>query len=553
MLESKVIRHQCQQAYRGLMYPKLIALFFSQIAPCVDSIFVGQRHGEIPFSALSLCMPVFFIMNAIAILITIGCSVGFVQECRRGENIRAGKVFTLSVALILFIGVLFSIIEDNVLDKAAYWLGGNDKTVGYVTAYLEVIMWGAPVYMLSFVVSYMLFCDNAPKLAMIATMSGTLTNILIDYIAIYLLDMGVRGAAIGTILSVTVECLVCCIHLFNKERLLRFKSVQIKDIKLLHYLKNGLPQSFSCALLCGRIWAINLMLLSLAGNNGIVVGALNVNLGFIMAIFTAGISWPLTPMVATFYAEKNPLLYNYVLKTALRYAAIYFFPIVLTLLIAPDLFSLFFAVDEQELISMSQEAIRIYAVSFFFAIINISLRDYLAAKNLTKTASGITYLRDFVLVVLLAWCFSKVWGINGIWYAFVCSELVVMTWICFSQNIIKDLLQKNSYNSLWVSDGNVSSGMIKKWSSEVGDLLKENFVNAADVDRFRNDFHYWSQKMQNTECEQTSLMLLKHTECFMLVVRTKTKRMDSVPNASAALQTSNTFGFRCDSFSIPCQ
>ena len=196
-----------------------------------DTFFISKSEGANGIAALNLILPLYSIIFAIGQMIGIGYATGFkiqrAKEDKRAEYFLSNAiVFSIIISTIfIFVGAFFS-------KEILYLLGGRGYIALIGAEYTKIFMLFAPFFMLNYIFNAFVRNDGAPSIAMAATLLSSLFNIVMDYILMFPLGMGMKGAALATALSPILGILICCIHFFTDKNTLSLKLTKL-DFKQL--------------------------------------------------------------------------------------------------------------------------------------------------------------------------------------------------------------------------------------------------------------------------------------------------------------------------------
>lgn len=226
--------------------PCVISMIVAALYNIVDQIFIGwSSAGANGNAATNVVYPFTVVALAISLLIGDGAAANFSLSCGANESNSANKSIGNGLVLLIIISVLLSAIGFVLCDKILVLFGGNkaEKIMwGYAQSYYLIICTGLPFYMIGQGLNASIRSDGAPKYAMLSTLIGAIINIVLDPIFIFVFDMGVRGAAIATIIGQIFTFLISIVYLkIGKNFVLSKESLFIngKTVKKIIYL--GLP------------------------------------------------------------------------------------------------------------------------------------------------------------------------------------------------------------------------------------------------------------------------------------------------------------------------
>ncbi len=185
--------------------PAIIAMTASSLYNMVDSVFIGQGVGPLAISGLAITFPLMNISTAFGTLVGLGCATLVSVRLGQKDYDSAFKVLGNCVTMNVLLGAILTIVALIYLDPILRFFGGSDATIGYAHEYMEVILLGNIITHLYMGLNAMIRSAGHPKQAMYATIATVMINTILDPVFIYGLDMGIRGAAIATVLSQSIS------------------------------------------------------------------------------------------------------------------------------------------------------------------------------------------------------------------------------------------------------------------------------------------------------------------------------------------------------------
>ena len=193
-----------------------------------DTFFVAKGMGTNGLAALNLAIPVFGFITGSGLMMGMGGATKYSIAAGKGEDEEARAVFTntlLMAAAAAFVflaaGILFS-------GKIASLLGADEETFEMTHTYMRTILLFAPAFILNYVMQCFVRNDGSPQISMMAMVSGSLSNIVLDYVFIFPLNMGIFGAAIATCFAPIISLCILSSHLLSKRK--QPKPLVIKNI-----------------------------------------------------------------------------------------------------------------------------------------------------------------------------------------------------------------------------------------------------------------------------------------------------------------------------------
>ena len=203
--------------------PAIIAMTASSLYNMVDSIFIGQGVGPLAISGLALTFPLMNLSAAFGAMVGVGASTLISMRLGQRDYETAKQVLGNVVVLNTLIGILFAVVMLLFLDPVLYFFGASEDTIPYAREYMQIILLGNVVTHMYLGLNAVLRAAGHPRKSMYATIITVILNAILDPIFIFVLDWGIRGAAIATILAQIVSLSWQLRILSNQQELLHFR------------------------------------------------------------------------------------------------------------------------------------------------------------------------------------------------------------------------------------------------------------------------------------------------------------------------------------------
>ena len=269
--------------------------------------------------------------------------------------------------------------------------------------------------------------DHNPKLAMIALIVGGIMNIILDYIFIFPLNMGLRGAALATAVSPAVSLLVSSLHLRNVNRELEFRPISNQWQKISEIFSIGFPSFLNELSSAVVMFLFNIVLLRLVGNIGVAAYAIIANMNIVVIALFTGIGQGFQPLVSIFHGARQKDKIKKVLKYALTTSASFGLLFFAIGLFFPDMIvSLFNSEQNQQLIELAVPGLRIYFASFLFTGINFAVTYFMSAVERARPSLIISLLRGILLIIPVLFIMTNLFGVTGVWLTMLVIELITL-------------------------------------------------------------------------------------------------------------------------------
>lgn len=390
-----------------------------------DTFFIANGVGNLGLTGLNIVLPFYSLLNGLGLLLGVGGSNRYSSALGAGDKVRANRIFTEVTVLTVIVGALFTLAGVCAPREICVLLGADAEVIEYASKYLRTIA----CFSIPFSFNHVLMCfirnDFAPKLSMLAMLSSSVANIVLDYILIYPLQLGMFGASFATGFSSVISIAVLSFHFLRKRN--SFKLIKTKfyfnDIK--YVFTTGTPTLITELSTGIVILVFNLVIYELAGNIGISTYSVIANLALV-AVFTCnGICQGIQPLVSYNYGIRNTvnikktLLYG--MATALGVGIIFY----IAFYFGRNFFvAIFNSENSLEMTTLAEQGIILYCISFIFTGVNLVCGTYFASTNKPIFSMVITLLRGIVLPVGLVFVMKIVAGLNGVWLTMTVAECI---------------------------------------------------------------------------------------------------------------------------------
>lgn len=381
-----------------------------------DTFFVANGVGADGIAALNIVLPMVNTFNGLGWMLGVGGATLYAIEKGRGYIEEGQANFTFTIVLSLIVALIFSGTTLFFTDSILSFLGANGPLFNMAKDYYTLLMLFAPLFILNNVYITFLRNDHNPKLAMAALLIGGLMNIILDYIFIFPLNMGLRGAALATVVSPGVSLIISTLHLKNSERQLFFRPIAMQWRKIRRVFSIGFPaflNEFSSAVV---MFLFNSVLLRLVGNIGVSAYAIIANMNIVAIALFTGVGQGFQPLVSIFYGAGKRKSIKKVLKYALITTGtlgVVFFGI--GLLFSENIVTLFNNQQNKQLTELAIPGLKLYFSSFLFTGINFAVIYFMSAVERSRPSLIISLLRGLLLIFPVLFLMTKGFGVTGVW------------------------------------------------------------------------------------------------------------------------------------------
>ena len=424
--------------------PAIVAMVASSLYNMVDSIFIGQGVGPMAISGLAITFPFMNLSGAIGACIGVGASTYLSVKLGQKDYSMAQRILGNSVVLKIITGIIFGAICLLFLDPILRFFGASDNTLPYAHEYMVVILLGNVFTHLYFGMNALLRAASKPKQAMYATIFTVVLNTALDPIFIYTLNMGIRGAALATILSQTTALCWQIKQFSNPHELLHFKRGIYKlDWSIIkNILAIGVSPLAMNTCSCIIVIFINTALVKYGGD--LAVGAYGIanRIGFLFFMIVMGINQGMQPIAGYNYGAMHFDRMLKVLKLSMISAtAIMAFGWLVGELMPYPCARLF--TTDAELIEQAVKGIRLNMIAFPLIGSQAVITNFFQSIGKAKISIFLSLSRQMIFLLPLLVALPPMLGVDGVWLALPASDTVafIVTWIIMIRYMHKFKLQ----------------------------------------------------------------------------------------------------------------
>lgn len=391
-----------------------------------DTYFVAKGMGSDGLTALNLAIPAFGFIQGSGLMLGIGGATRYSIVKSQGAGNDGNKTFMHSLIQgALFAGV-FIIIAIFFIEPLTVLLGANGSTFEMCKIYLRVLLLFSPAFLLNNIMLSFVRNDGAPQLSMAAMLTGSLTNIIFDYVFIFPLNMGIFGAALATGTSPIVSLAVLSAFFIRRKN--NFKPIKCRfSVRTSAKIMSLGASSFVTEVSSGVVmFTFNMIMLNIAGNIGVAAYGVIANISLVVISVYTGLAQGIQPLISKNHGSGNKAACRRILKYSLFSAgAISVIVYAFIFLYCGPVTSIFNGDNNEALQNIAVQGMKLYFTGSVFAGSNILLAAYFAANDRARPSGLISVLRGFVLIILFAILLSRAWGLVGLWLSFPTSELAV--------------------------------------------------------------------------------------------------------------------------------
>ena len=414
--------------------PSALAMFVSSLYTIIDGIFVGQGVGDSALAAVNIVMPFTIMLFGIATMFAVGGGDLVSKNIGSNNKDKAIKIFRQVFKFLLILSIGISLIFIVFSTQIVKILGATNNLVPLASTYLKYYSLFCIPNLIGIALNSFVRNDGRPKLAMISTLSGAVTNIVLDYIFIFPLNFGIKGAAIATGLGQIVTISILIPHFIGNKGVLRFGNVRLEREIIKEFINIGFPSFFAEVSFSIIIFFMNLALVNYGGETYLssfaIINYITTNIYMVLL----GLSLGVQPLLSYNYgAKKSKKMLKYYSITMKASILINIIFISICFLFGKDMILIF--TSDTIIANIAYIGLNVTNIAFIMVGFNLISTVYYQSISMPKISNIFCAFRSVILLPISLFILAKLFKINGIWISLFVSELLTFIILRYSVNI----------------------------------------------------------------------------------------------------------------------
>lgn len=429
-----------------LAIPTVIAQLVNMLYNIVDRIYIGHipEAGSLALTGLGVCMPLILIVSAFSSFVAAGGAPRTSIFMGRGDHDSAEKTLGGCLTMQIIISLILTAVMLIWNEELLYVFGASENTISYAAGYMSIYALGTIFVQITLGLNAFITAQGFAKTGMYTVLIGAVLNIVLDPLFIFALNMGVRGAAVATVISQAVSCVWVLAFLRGKKTVLRLKKdALLTGLKLMPpCIALGLSVFVMQASESIISMCFNTSLLRYGGD--IAVGAMTI-LSSVMQFAMLplqGIAQGAQPITSYNFGAKNTARVRESFRLLLKVCVIYSVTLWALVMLFPQIFAGMFASDPQ-LVGFAARALRIYCGAMFIFGIQIACQMTFVSIGYALCSVIVAVMRKFVLLLPLIYIMPQLLAdkVSAVYAAEPVADslAVVFTIVIFAVNFKKAL------------------------------------------------------------------------------------------------------------------
>ena len=399
----------------NLAVPMTLAQLINVLYNVVDRIYIGRipGAGSLPLTGVGLCLPIISMVTAFANLFGMGgaplCSI----ERGRGNVDEPEKIMGNSFSMMILFGIGLTVLGIALKRPMLYLFGASDNTYLYADQYVTIYLLGSLFVMTGLGMNSFINSQGFGRIGMMTVLLGAVSNIILDPIFIFVLDMGVQGAALATIISQALSAAWILKFLTGKKTILKLRrsAMKLEKKRVLSIMGLGLS-GFTMSITNSLVQIVcNATLRDFGGD--LYVGVMTVinSIREVVQLPVQGLTNSAQPVMGYNYGAKEYSRVREAIRFTSVVAIVYTCAMWAGLYFAPEFFIGIFS-SEPELMEIGVPAMHIYYFGFFMMSLQMAGQSVFVALGRAKNAVFFSIFRKVIIVFPLTVILPHLWGLG---------------------------------------------------------------------------------------------------------------------------------------------
>lgn len=409
--------------------PSIGMVLVTSIYSIVDGFFVANYAGRTGFAAINLTFPAIMMIGSLGLMIGTGGAALVAKIKGEGDRQMADRVFTMLVRFGLVLGIMLGVILAVAAPAVSRWLGADAPMMDECVTYIRLNMIGMPGFVLQCAFQSFYMAAERPQLGTLMSVVAGVTNIVLDAVLVWMLGMGVAGAALATSAGCLVGGLFPVLYFSSRRNrgTLRITSTRMLWPYIGKACTNGLSEyvgsiSMNIVTIC-----YNLQLMRYLGEDGVSAYGVVMYIAFIFAAVFIGYNIGITPIIGYHYGARDIDEQRSLLRKSLSIIAVLGVLMTLTAeLFASPLAKSFVGYDAS-LTDLTTHAMRLNLLAFLISGLNMFVSALFTGLNNGYVSAAASFTRTLVFEMACVWLLPSLFGIDGIWVAWPVAEVLSLT------------------------------------------------------------------------------------------------------------------------------
>lgn len=405
-------------------FPTIVMMLLMGLYTIVDTIFVARFAGTNALSALNIVCPVINLTVGLGTMLATGGSAIVARKMGAGEPVRASQDFTLIVCAGALLGAAMAVFGTALIDRIIWGLGASGILFPYCKEYLFILLLFTPASMMQVLFQNLIVTAGRPGIGMVLGVSAGAANILFDYIFMVLLQMGIKGAALGTGIGYLIPTAAGILFFTAGNGSLHFRKPVMDSSVLAGSCANGFSEMVSQAASAVTTFLFNRIMMELLGEDGVAAITIIIYTQFLLTTLYIGFAMGAAPIISYNYGKGDNTRLKKVFSICMRFIILVSIVIFGTAYAFGSPLVSLFSEKGTPVYEIARKGFLIFPYSFLFCGLNIFTSATFTALSNGKLSAVLSFLRTFGLIFVLLLILPEFMGVTGVWLAVPIAEML---------------------------------------------------------------------------------------------------------------------------------
>ncbi len=442
-----LLRSNERNTFIKYLLPSVSANIMISVNYFVDTLCIGQKLGENGLAALNLSWPITTLLYSVGLMLGVGGGAMYSSYMAQGEKKKARSVYTNSLLTMILISALITTLGLVFLDSIVEVLGGTGSIKHDVTDYIRNVLIFSTFYIGECFYTSFLRNDNAPRISMMGNILAGFLNITLDVLFIFVLELGMGGAALATSMAVASTVILGICASLRKKSNLRISFSNFRFRQIFYVIKVG-ASTFMTEIDGGIVtFVYNMVIIRISGDMSttmLAIYGIVLNISTIVLMIINGISNAMQPIVSANSGAGKLFRVKRITNLAVKWAIAISVIFVAGIEWKAELLIGIFIDPADVFIEQAAYAVRLVGVSFVLAAANIILISYFQSIQAARQAIYFSFLRTLFLPVIYVIAGAFFLGMKGVWLsALLLESTTIVVLVFYYIHYQKKRMQKN--------------------------------------------------------------------------------------------------------------
>jgi len=407
-------------------WPAFISMSVSALYNIVDRIFIGQGVGAEALSGVSIVFPIMLIFMAFGMLFGIGTGVNVSIRLGEGKQDKAEQTLGNGLLFMILVSIFISIVIYFVKDPLLEIFGASDQTLQYADDYLMVLLPGIIFQVVGFSLNNVIRSEGNARVAMKTMLISAGSNIILDPIFIFGFDMGVKGAALATVVSMFFMSVWVLLHFLKGNSVVKLylKNMKLRANIVWDILSIGMAP-FSMQIAASVVQGLlNTQLVNYGNDIAVAANGIIMSVSSIILMSVIAVNMAIQPIIGFNFGAKNFERVKETLYKGIVFGSVIAFLGFIIVQSFPGAIVKLFNDSDIRLYEIGTRGLTIGMSLVFLIGFQVVMGNYFQSTGKAKLAMFISLLRQVIVLIPMLFVLPQFFGLDGVWMSMPVSSFV---------------------------------------------------------------------------------------------------------------------------------